>query len=261
MRLFSTWAAIGVAVASSACNWVSGGAKGSFERTLPVSGPVAVDVQTSSGDIEVRSADTDQVRIKAVLTVRDAFLDSRDSEDLARALEQNTPIERRGETIRIGAIADRRTRERVSIAYEIVVPSRARLHSETGSGGQRLRGVAGPIDARTGSGDIDIAETRSDVHAETGSGSIRVADARDGQVELSAGSGCISVGDIKGPLRVHTSSGEIVVAGEPVDRWQLQTASGSISARIPATAGFELAARTVSRLPRMFRNRCQKEED
>jgi DUF4097 and DUF4098 domain-containing protein YvlB len=221
-------------------------ATGSFERTLEAAGPVGVEVETDSGAIAVRSDDTDEVRIKAAVTVSGALLDKRPSEELLRDLSQNPPVERVGDVIRIGRIADRQTRERVRIAYELVLPRRARLQATSGSGQLHVEGVAGPLALLTGSGVIDVTGARADVHAETGSGAIRLADAQGGRFDLATGSGGIEARDVKGAMRAHAGSGGISVAGDPVERWELKTGSGEVHTHLLADAGFDLSAHTGS---------------
>jgi Putative adhesin len=222
--------------------------RGSFDRTFDVSGAglVVVDVNSNSGAIEVRGGELNQVTVKATVTVRDAYFQKRRSDDIARAVERNPPIERVGDTIRIVPLADPWTGSRVSIDYEIVVPARTRLQSATGSGDIRIAGVAGPLDLHSGSGAIDISGARADVRAHTGSGDLRLVDARDGRFELTTGSGAIHADGVKGALEAHAGSGEITVDGEPVERWQMDTGSGAIHARLPTAVGFDLAAHTGS---------------
>lgn len=259
MKRFAKLLAASAAMVTGACSVVAysapGSASGTFERTLGVSGPVHVDVRTPSGDIDVRSADTDQVTIRAAVTVTNSLFDSRPSEEILRAIERNPPIEQSGGRIRIGGDSDRRDRRRVAIRYQLVVPRRAALSSKTGSGALHVRDLAGAIRLETGSGDIDLAGTRADVRAESGSGAIRLADGREGHLELSTGSGPIDARGVRGPLRARSGSGAVVVAGEPIERWELRSGSGHVVARIPAQAGFDVSARTGSgrvRVPETF---------
>jgi DUF4097 and DUF4098 domain-containing protein YvlB len=247
MHRYSAGIVITATLVAAAClGSVPHWATGSFDRVLDVSGPIRVEVETGSGAIDVRSADADRVTVKADVTVHGSFFDKRPSEDLVRELEKNPPVDRAGEVVRIGHIADRLARERVSIAYEIVVPCRARLQTTTGSGHLRIEGVGGPLDVRTGSGAIDITGARADVHAETGSGAVRLADARDGRFDLETGSGAIDATDVTGAVRVHAGSGRISVTGAPVERWDLETGSGVVYARVATEAGFDIAAHTGS---------------
>ena len=62
------------ALAALSCRATFGAdAEGSFERTLNVTGPVDLDVQTGSGRIEVRAGSASAVVIRATIRVREGF--------------------------------------------------------------------------------------------------------------------------------------------------------------------------------------------
>lgn len=260
--------------------------KGSFERTLQVTGPVELDVQTGSGRITVRTGDAGSVHvvgtIRAGRSLFNWFGTSRAAEEKVRYLESNPPIEQDGNIIRIGYIKERKFRHNVSISYEVVVPVETQLRSKTGSGSQSIEGVRGPVSADTGSGNLTISHIGGEVRAhtgsgnieldsvkggvradtgsgsirgasiagslwaDTGSGSVRVELTASGPVEIETGSGSVDVRGVQGSLRVHTSSGRIQAEGEPAGSWNLSAGSGSITVRLPANAAFEFHARTGS---------------
>jgi len=258
-------------------------AEGSFERTLNVSGPVDLGVETGSGSISVRAGDTGRVRVVGTIKVHSNWGISRgDAEEKVRRLTANPPIEQSGNTIRIGKIEERELRENVSISYEITVPRETQLVSTSGSGGQTIVGLRGPVKAETGSGGINVSSIGGEVNAETGSGSIEAADisgqlvadtgsgsiratgiagaarastgsgsvrlelTSPGDVEVETGSGSVEVSGLRGALKVDTGSGSITVDGAPGSDWNLSTGSGGISITLPAEAAFELNARTSS---------------
>lgn len=271
------------AVLTMASVLVAGGAEGSFERTLKVTGPVELDVTTGSGNIDVRTGDAATVRVHGVIRVNDRWGNSHEgAEKKVRYLEDNPPIQQNGNILRIGHIDDPELRRHVSISYELVVPVETRLHSETGSGDQTIAGVRGPAKVSTGSGNLKVSgianETRVDtgsgdielnsikggVFAETGSGSIRATgvagtirahtgsgDVRfeqtsDDPVKADTGSGNVEVSGVRGSLRASTGSGNITAQGEPRGDWKLDTGSGNVTMRVPSSANFSLYAHTGS---------------
>ncbi|HEY6936884.1 MAG TPA: hypothetical protein VI424_07015, partial [Terriglobales bacterium] len=126
-------------------------ARGSFQRTLTVTGPVDLDVSTGSGDIDVHSGAVGSVQVTGRIKVSGW---GGNGDEKVRRLEQNPPIEQNGNSIRIGYITDPDLRRNVSIDYQIVVPQATSLTSHTGSGDQKIDGIKGPLEARSGSGDM-----------------------------------------------------------------------------------------------------------
>ncbi len=264
-------------VALTACPAMIGSERGAFDRTLKVSGPVDLDVQTGSGSVTVRTGGTDTVVVRGDIRVNGG-----DALAKVHKLEANPPIDQTGNSIRIGRISDPELRRNVSISYEITVPPQTQLRSHTGSGNQNVDGIKGPVEAETGSGGVTIANIGGEVRthtgsgnieldniqgaarAEAGSGSIRankiggpfdghtgsgritLAQAAQGDVRAEAGSGSIELEGVKGGLRAGTGSGNLTVAGEPTAAWDVHTGSGSVTLRLPQQVAFDLYAHTGS---------------
>jgi DUF4097 and DUF4098 domain-containing protein YvlB len=278
--------AVIAAAASSACaidlDAQVATALGGFDRTLQVTAPVDLDVQTGSGSITVRRGTDTEVRVVAQIRAQRGFWNNRSAEERVRALEANPPIAQTGSSIRLGEIEDRELRRNVSISYELTVPLNTRVRSRSGSGSVNIESIQGPVEARTGSGRIAIGRIAGAVTAETGSGSIEVlgasqglnartgsgsVEARDlagpvearsgsgsirlayaaaGDGDFSTGSGGISVVGLRGRMRAHAGSGSIKVEGQPAGDWNIDSGSGGISLRLPPDASFELNARSSS---------------
>jgi hypothetical protein len=257
-------------------------AEGHFTRTLQVSGPVDLEVQTGSGSIEVRTGDNSTVRISGTIRSSNGWFDSGDSEKKVRYLETNPPIEQHGNLIKIGHLEDRELEHNISISYEILTPAETRLRSNTGSGEQTVNGVHGPVEASsgsghlkltnigdmvrastgsgrilvdgvkgevhasTGSGEIEATGVAGGLHASTGSGSVTLRQTAPGDVEVNTGSGTLQLEGVHGNVRAQTASGNITVEGEGQDSWRLSTASGNVTVRLPSQRGFTLHAHTVS---------------
>ncbi len=258
---------------------VAATAEGRFERTLQVTGAVDLEVKTGSGNINVRNGDAGSVRVVGTIRARD---DGGDAQDKVKRIESNPPIEQNGNTIHVGQVDDREMMRNVSISYEVIVPAETRLRSQTGSGGQTIDGLRGPVEASTGSGNINVSRIADEVRASTGSGSVhldsvkgrvrattgsgdirgtgiggalvastgsgsvRVEQTSAGGAEVQTGSGNVEVAGVRGPLRVHSGSGSIRAEGEPAGEWNLEVASGNIALRFPSQAAFNFRARTGS---------------
>ncbi len=233
---------------------------GSFERTLPVSGPVQLEVKTGSGDISIRKGDASSVRVYGRIRAQEGFFGG-DPQERVRQLEKNPPIQQSGNFIRIG-YEDHDLFSNVSIAYEIVVPTDTRVSANTGSGKIEVERLQGPaklhagsghvtatgieerVEAETGSGSVELSMIKGDVLAHTGSGRIKLE--RVGSVEAHTGSGGMEILDVKGRLRAEAGSGNVHIEGTPTGDWKMETGSGSVTLHIAGNAGFDLRAHTGS---------------
>lgn len=200
-------------------------ARGSFERTLTVNGPVELSVRTGSGNIDIRTGGADRVQIIGRISA--SSRDGVDGAERVRRVEATPPITQTGNVIRLGDTNDNEMYRNVSISYELVVPANTRVTSQTGSGNQTIGSVDGPVRAQTGSGNIRIQRTGGSLHAQTGSGNIE-AESVGGEVHAQTGSGSVEVR--------QTTRGDVSV----------QTGSGSVTLTLPQDAAYTLNARTGS---------------
>jgi DUF4097 and DUF4098 domain-containing protein YvlB len=254
--------------------------EGHFDRTLTVSGPVDMDVETGSGNIVVRAGGSGKVEIHG--KIHAGWHMSGDVEQRVHDLEANPPIEQNGNTIRIGHVEDHERLRNISISYEVTVPAETKLHSSSGSGNVHVDGVSGPAEATSGSGNVSLNNIGSEVRARSGSGDIelnsvhgnarvstgsgtvhamgiggsftgssgsgdvRFEQTAPGDVEISSGSGTIEIKGAKGAVKAQTGSGNIVAQGDPTGEWKLRTGSGNVEVEFPAQAAYDLVAHTSS---------------
>ncbi len=237
------------------------GAEGSFDRTLQVTGPVQLNVETGSGSIRLHAGASGKVEVHGLIKATAGG--SLSPEERVRQIEENPPIKQTGNIVSVGHIIDPALKRSVSISYELVVPRETELKASSGSGDQVIEGVQGPVKAETGSGNIQVSHVGDEVKADTGSGSIRTtsiqgnvhADTGSGSVHASdltgglwadTGSGNIEVEGLKGGLHADTGSGRISVEGQASSEWKLDTGSGGIEIRLPKEAAFDLDAEADS---------------
>ena len=254
--------------------------EGSFERTLQVSGPVDLAIQSGAGRIRVVPGSAGTVVVSARIRADRSWL-SGDVSAQIRQIEKNPPVEQNGNRIRVGWITDEALGRHVSISYDVSVPAETSVKANTGSGGIGVGDLKGAVDATSGSGGISVgraggavsASTGSGgievsgaaslnaragsgsikasavggpVKASTGSGSVHVAQAGKGEVVVSSSSGEVQVTGVDGPATVSASSGSIVVEGRPSSAWNVHSSSGGITLRVPPDAAFDLDARVSS---------------
>lgn len=258
--------------------------RGSFDRTLDVTGPVELEVSTGSGNITVQPGSSRAVHVHAVIKPNHNwfFGHSENADEAIRQLEQNPPILQDGNFIRIGQITDPNLRRSVSIDYVIETPPSTQVKASSGSGDVAVGGVHGPVKAVTGSGDLKMSDIQSDVtattgsgdiqaqsvkgeaHFRTGSGSVRasglggafyvstgsgdvtVQDNNAGSGSVSTGSGDVRLSGVNGSLRVGTGSGDITAQGSATGDWSLHSGSGGVIVRLPGDANFNIDAHADS---------------
>ena len=174
-------------------------AEGSFDRTLPVSSPLKVDVWTDSGDISVRAGEPGKIEIHARL--RGINSDDESIESRIQAIESNPPVVRddEGHSVRVGYFGNEDAARNISVTYELVVPADTELHSETAEGDQTVEGIQGPVDATSGSGVLHLWHIEKSTRADTGSGDIDLRDVH-GRVYAKAGTGTIHIADVSRDL-------------------------------------------------------------
>jgi len=281
--MLSSWAVASLMVAVLICLPAlpaAAAAEGSFQRALQVTGPVHLDLTTGSGDVEVRTGNSNQVRVTGHIRASEWF--GGNVEEKIKRLEANPPIQQSGNDIRIGHIDDPELRHNISISYEVVVPAETDLRMQSGSGDQKVEGIRGPLEvnsgsgglkissigdrvhAETGSGDIDIERVKGNVHAKTGSGSIDASDiagafeansgsghitlqqTAPGSVRVDTGSGGMELHGVEGSLEAKAGSGTIQAEGSPTGAWTVHTGSGEVNLKLPSNAAFDLDAHTSS---------------
>jgi DUF4097 and DUF4098 domain-containing protein YvlB len=268
------------AISATACaldaqSFVEGG----FQRSLPVSGPVRLDVRTSSGSIAIWSGASDAVRVTARIRGRERF--GRNVEERVRQIEANPPVELTGGTVRIGHLPDNLARD-VRISYEITTPPDTQVISQTGSGDQTIEDVRGPVIASTGSGSLRVARVQSDVRASTGSGDlvaqdlgnaftastgsgsirangisgavharsgsgdveIRQTDSASADVNVETGAGSMNIIGARRGLHARSGAGDIRLDGRPGSAWDIETGAGGVRINVATDASFQLNART-----------------
>ena len=244
------------------------GTTGSFDRTLTVAEPVELDVRTGSGSIEVRAGAAGKVEVHGEIRVgswRGFFGGgSAGADDIVEKIKASPPIEQQGNRLTIGRLDESFWQKNVSISYMIVAPANTQVRTRSGSGGQKVSGLAGPVFTETGSGSVEFADIGGAAEARTGSGSIRgrgiagaftgstgsggieVEQTAHGDVSASTGSGGVELKGVDGAARVRTGSGSVTIAGKPTGAWEVDTGSGSVSVRMPADAAYTIDAKAGS---------------
>jgi Toastrack DUF4097 len=219
--------------------------EGSFDRSLPVSGPVDLDVVTDSGGIIVTPGSSGSVRIHAFIKAQHGWFDSGDVEHHIREIERNPPIEQNGNRIRIGYVHNRELLRNISLRFEIQTPRETKVRARADSGGIRVEGIQGPADCHTDSGGIEMRDIGSEVHAAADSGGIHIANVK-GATYARVDSGGIEANDIAGSIDAETDSGGIHVSQSSAAPIRAKADSGGVTVRLASNAGYDISVQSDS---------------
>lgn len=233
--------------------------QGQFEKTLQVSGPVELEVQTHSGDITVRNGPAGTVSIRGKIYVGDRWLLGGRHADVSE-IEQNPPVRQDGNNIHIDYV----NAHDISVNYEITVPADTTIRTHSGSGDQTIEGTTGNVDLQSGSGDVRLSHLTGEIRLQTGSGNVRaheisgpvrggagsgdieLEETGTGNIDLHTGSGNITARGVQGELRADAGSGDITAEGSMTGAWEVRTGSGNVHVRLPAEAAFDANISTSS---------------
>jgi DUF4097 and DUF4098 domain-containing protein YvlB len=252
---------------------------GAFDRTFNVTGPIRLELNNASGDVNITGSADGKVYVRGEVRASGFGIDStrkRLDDTLA-----NPPIEQKGDTIRIGK--DMSRMRNISITYTIQVPRATEVDANVASGAQTIRNVTGPVTVRAASGSIRLENIQRDAEVTTASGTISATDVGS-DLHVSTASGNVELSGIKGNVRASTvsgvihitkpgarveagnTSGEIEIQGASNDvkahaisglvsvqgnpgadsYWDLKSVSGGVQLRVPAAANLHLTAEASS---------------
>jgi DUF4097 and DUF4098 domain-containing protein YvlB len=263
---------------TAGCN-VGPGANGTFERSYPISGPLRIELNSASGDVQITGGSDNTVHVHADVTAHGMGFD--DPKKLLAEAINNPPIELRGDTLRIGKDISRL--RNISITYRITVPHETEVNSNVASGAQTIFQIRGPLKIQSASGSVRVAHIDRDAQLNSVSGSIDASDVGDdvrantlagnvsvsntkgdvragalsgtievkkagGRVDAQTASGSVEVQDAVNDVKARSASGRVTVHGNPAatSYWQLTTVSGSVLLGVPASSNFHLTAEATS---------------
>ncbi len=220
---------------------------GAFDRNYTVSGPIRVELNNASGDVDITGSADGKVHVHG--GVRASGFGSESSQKRLDDTLANPPVEQKGDTIRIGK--DYSRMRNVSIAYSIQVPRDTEVSANVASGAQTIRGVRGPVKVQAASGSIRVEKIEHDAQLSTASGSVSATDIGGkpgGRVEADTASGDVDVNGAASDVKAHAASGRVSVQGNPGadSYWELKTISGGVQLVVPASANLHLSAEAAS---------------
>ena len=234
-----------------------------FNKTEALARDGKVIISNVSGSIIVKSWDKAEVQI-AARKVCDVGSADKAKENMAKVTIEVTKT---GNIVQIETKYPARSRNNVSVYYELTIPDKAAIKVKNTSGSVEAAGIGGAFEGDITSGNTTMSQMSGGVDCKNISGRIELRDAA-GEIDLKTVSGNIGAARIKGSVDAETTSGRIelsdiseaksvrvkVLSGgisydgqlAPGGRFNFETLSGSIRLMLPANAGFELDAETFS---------------
>ena len=193
-----------------------------MEKTFDVGGPVHLDVQLTSGRIEVDATHESPAVVELIAHDEEAqeLVDAARVELRGRDLIVDVPWRRRG--LGIGSLFHDR-----GVTCRVRCPEGSSLKTRTKSADLTVRGTLAGADVATASGDAEIGDITGDLVFKGASGDLR-AGSIAGKVAVNTASGDVSLGTVGGTLNANSASGDVSVEEVAGDA-KANTASGDIS--------------------------------
>ena len=185
-------------------------------ETYSTPGPLRLNLEIPSGEIEIETGDTDETRVE---------LEAVANNDAIRDLVDNSRIEliRRGDGHEV--VVEAKSRRGIFISIDrgpdirfggpdvrlrISCPHGADLDVRTKSADLRARGEYGAVDVKTASGDLQLDTSKGTTRIKTASGDVHIGDAGS-SLEVQSVSGDLHAGAVRGDIRAQLVSGDVHV--------------------------------------------------
>jgi hypothetical protein len=219
---------------------------GRVEKTLDTTSNPRVSVSNVRGNVVVKGWDKSQVHALFTTTSSKVGVD----------IEPTPP---KGQADRVlfqtDTLGAPMSADGESADFSLDVPSNSTLDIRDTQGSVRVEKVQGDVHVYSVAAPISVAEALGHLHVESVGGNIEIVHA-SGRVEASTVNGDIRfTSPTSADLRGITSSGRIIYQGDfaPRGNYDLATYSGAVDVFCPATASFELAAKTKGKVDNDFR--------
>ena len=185
-------------------------------ETYSTPGPLRLNLEIPSGEIEVDTRNTDETRVE---------LEAVANNDAIRDLVENSRIELipRGDGHEV--VVEAKSRHGIFISLSrgpdirfggpdvrlrITCPHGADLDIRTKSADLRARGEYGSVEVKTASGDLEVEKAKDATRIKTASGDVHVGEAGS-SLEVQSVSGDLHAGSVRGDIRAQLVSGDVHV--------------------------------------------------
>jgi hypothetical protein len=208
-----------------------------WERTFPVTGGPALDLQADDASVHVAAWDRAAVEVRvtthgwALGAPRGVSVEASQDGDRIRC------VVREPHGLLGLSLTMRWTR------IEVSLPRQADLDLRTGDGTVTLEPLSGVVSVSSGDGAIEADGLRGRLTLSTGDGRIR-ARGLDGALDAHSGDGSIEVAGRFDRLAIATSDGRIVATAlegsRMGDGWNLHSGDGSVTLSVPPALGAQV---------------------
>jgi DUF4097 and DUF4098 domain-containing protein YvlB len=216
--------------------WALGDTPTSFEREVPADAHGVVDINSTTGTIEVTGWDRAAVGVKAELGagVDRVEVTNSGNHTSVRVVLRHSYVEgfnwSHGET-----------------HLRVQVPKDSEIEVSTVSANVTSSGVLGVQRLRTVSGDITAEMGPADVEAKSVSGTLKLrGHGQPARLHVSTVSGDVEIKHAAGDLDTTTVSGQINVELDPAKSLHARSTAGDITFEGRLTRGADIDAQTVS---------------
>ena len=221
-----------------------------FERRVPVEPGGTLEVELSTGSIEVETHDLPEVEIDARTSGWASGGMRFDLEHEAGEVRLTGSRSSWIPGLGPGRVA---VRARVPKLFSVdlhtsgghidVEEVTGEVEASTSGGEIELGQIVGEIEAETSGGGIRASEIRGDLAAQTSGGSIHLSEVK-GDVEVETSGGTIRIREVDGSVDAKTSGGSILVRFTGAPAGDIETSGGSIHVQLPEQEGVDLEAET-----------------
>ena len=212
----------------------------SEEARLDIAPGGTVSVQNGAGSVTVHPSGGRQVTVVAL------------SHSNKIEIDRNiTPDKGRVEILTHAKPDQKPTAEEARVDLDIAVPAGTSIHVSTATAPITVEGVSGEmISLSSDTGQIGVRNVaKSHVHVRSVTAPVTLVAVSGGYVEITTAGGIVQLSNVSGPLvNIGTTSGNITYQGDCSGggAYTLNTYSGAIEVTLPATASFDLSARSVT---------------
>ncbi len=213
---------------------------------LEFEAPLALEVDTSNGDVTVRGvAGVQSASVTVTLRSRGQTLEEA-QDRVGRIVYRAESI---GSRIRLEYRSNEQdddVRRYSGVDFDVLVPIETRVEVNTSNGTISVEAIDGAIVLDTSNGAIDVYDASGSLAAETSNGRIEVFRFT-GEMYLDTSNGDLWLEEVVGRIDAETSNGSVHYAGTPAAGGnRLRTSNGEITVRVPPDASIAFDAVTSS---------------
>ncbi len=173
-----------------------------LEESLPVEPGGTLSVRSARGSLDVRSHDTDEVRVEAEARGR-------------RAHQVSFHLEQSGNDVRFEVLSAGWLAglfRGLDVRVRIWVPRRYALDLRTHGGDVRVDGITGDVSLRTSGGDASVTRIVGPIELVSSGGNLEIEHV-DGDVRAKTSGGNVTLRDVFGEISTRSSGGELNIDG------------------------------------------------